>query len=115
MTIHVVHFMKSFNADTLSGLQNVTLSAVRDGATEIRVHISSDGGSTDHAFAAYHLLRSLPVPLTTHCIGNIESMAVVVYLAGAKRLIVPHGKVKIHPMHWGCKSPGFPVGNLHPE
>ena len=101
MTIHIIHFMRSFNAETLAGLQNATLSAVNQGATEIRLHISSDGGNNDQAFAAYHLLRSLPVPVTTHCIGNVESMSVVVYLAGGNRLIVPHGKVKIHPMHWG--------------
>lgn len=101
MSVHVIHFLRSFNAETVAGFQSVILSAVNKGATDIRVHISSDGGNNDHAFAAYHLLRSLPVLVTTHCIGNIESMSVVVYLAGAKRLIVPHGKVKIHPMHWG--------------
>jgi ATP-dependent protease ClpP protease subunit len=101
MTIHVIHFLRSFNAETLAGLQNVTLSAVKGGATEIRIHMSSDGGNNDQAFAAYHLFRSLPVPVTTHCIANVESMAVVVYLAGGKRFIVPHGKVNIHPMHWG--------------
>lgn len=101
MTIHVIHFMRSFNADTLAGLQNVILSALNASATDIRLHISSDGGNNDQAFAAYHLLRSLPVPITTHCIANIESMSVVVYLAGTRRAIVPHGKVNIHPMHWG--------------
>ena len=37
-----------------------------------------------------------PVPITMHCIGIVESMAVLMYLAGESRLIVPHGKVKIH-------------------
>ena len=27
-------------------------------------------------------------------------MAVIMYLAGETRIIVPHGKVKIRPMHW---------------
>ena len=101
MSLHVIHFMRSVTADTLAELQNVALSAIKDRATEIRLHISSDGGTNDHAFAAYNFLRSLPVPVITHCIGNIESMSVLVYLAGEKRLIVPHGRVKIHPLHWG--------------
>ena len=101
MSLHIIHFLRSINQETLVGLQNVTLSAVRDGATDIRIHLSSDGGNNDQGFAAYHLLRSLPVPVTTHCIGNVESMAVMIYLAGETRRIVPHGKVKIHPMHWG--------------
>ena len=101
MTLHVINFMRSINAETLAGLQNVTLSALKDGATEIAIHISSDGGSNDQGFAVYHFLRSLPVQVTMHCIGNVESMAVVMFFAGAKRLIVPHGKIKIHPMQWG--------------
>lgn len=101
MSVHVIHFMRSINPETLAGLQNVTLSAVNAGATDIRIHMSSEGGNNDQGFVAYHFLRSLPVPITTHCIGNIESMAVMIYLAGTTRRIVPHGKVKIHPMHWG--------------
>lgn len=101
MSLHVIHFMRSINPETLAGLQNAVLSAVNAGATEIHVHMSSEGGNNDQAFAAYHFLRSIPVPITTHCIGNIESMAVVIYLAGTTRRIVPHGKVKIHPMLWG--------------
>ena len=93
--------MRSINAESLAVLQNAALSAVRSGATAIHIHISSDGGANDHGFAAYHFLRSLPVPVTTHCIGNVESMAVIMYLAGTHRIIVPHGKIKIHPMHWG--------------
>jgi ATP-dependent protease ClpP protease subunit len=101
MSLHVIHFIRSINPETLAGLQNVVLSAVNRSATEIHVHMSSEGGNNDQAFAAYHFLRSLSVPITTHCIGNIESMAVVMFLAGTTRRIVPHGKVKIHPMHWG--------------
>lgn len=107
MTLHTIHFMQSINPATLTGLQNVTLSALQQGATELHIHISSDGGTNDQGFAAYHFLRSLPVPLTMHCIGNVESMAVVMFLAGTSRIIVPHGKIKIHPMHWG-----FPGGTV---
>ena|SRR5450759_4731927 len=107
MSLHVIHFLCSINPETLARLQDAALSAIGGGASELQIHISSDGGSNDQGFAAYHFLRSLPVSVTTHCIGNIESMSLVVYLAGAKRLIVPHGKVKIHPMHWG-----FPGGTV---
>ncbi len=101
MTLHVIHFMRNINPDTFSAFQNVTLSALREGASEIHFHISSEGGSTDQGFAAFNFIKSLPVPTTMHCLGNIESMAVIMYLSAKRRIIVPHGKVKIHPMHWG--------------
>lgn len=107
MPLHTIHFMRSINAETLVLLQNVTLCAIKEGATELQIHVSSEGGANDQGFAAYHFLRSLPVPVTMHCIGNVESMAVVMFLAGKRRLIVPEGRIKIHAMHWG-----FPGGNV---
>ena len=107
MTVHTVHFTRNINPETFAGFQNVVLSALKAGASELAIHMSSDGGNNDQGFAAYHFLRSLPVPITMHCIGNIESMAVVVFLAAQTRNIVPHGKIKIHPMHWG-----FPGGTV---
>ena len=104
MTIHTIHFMRQITPETLIGLQNCSMEAISQGASEIHIHISSEGGSNDCGFAAYHFLRSLPVQITTHCIGNVESMAVILFLAADKRLIVPHGKIKIHPMHWGFNA-----------
>jgi ATP-dependent protease ClpP protease subunit len=104
MTVHTIHFMREINPETLTGLQNVCLGALQGGATEINIHLSSIGGGTDYGFTAYHFLRSLPVRLTIHCISNVESMAVILFLAADTRLIVPHGKVKIHPMHWGFNA-----------
>lgn len=100
MSLHIIHFMKSINADTLNTLQTCTLKAIREGASEIQIHISSDGSNVDQGFAAYQFLRSLSIPVTMHCIGNVESMAIIMYLAGSKRFIVPHDKIKIHSLHW---------------
>jgi ATP-dependent protease ClpP protease subunit len=100
MTLHAIHFMRSVNSETLGGLQNAAHSALLQGATELLIQVSSDGGCNDQGFAAYHFIRSLPVPVTTHCIGNVDSIAVLMYLAGANRTIVSHGKIKIHPMQW---------------
>ena len=101
MSLHIVHFLKLIDQNTLSGLENAVLGAIQQGATEISIHLSSEGGNNDQGFAAYYLLKSLPVPLTIKCIGNVESMAVILFLAADNRIIAPHGKVKIHPMHWG--------------
>lgn len=112
MPAHTIHFLRSIDPASLGSLQNVVLSALRDGATELHVHLSSDGGTNDQGFAIYHFLRSLSVPITMHCIGTVESMAVIMYLAGETRLIVPHGKIKIHPMHWSFSSGTIDHGRL---
>lgn len=101
---HTVHFMQPILPHTLQGLQTCCMTAIQQGATDITIHLSSEGGNNDQGFAAYHFLRSLPVSLTIHCIGNIESMAIILFLAADKRLIVPHGKIKAHAMHWGFNA-----------
>ena len=100
MSLHIIHFMKEIIPDTFHTLQHCALSAVKQEASKIHIHLSSQGGNNDMGFAAYHLLRSLPVPVTIKCVGNVESMAVVLFLAADERVITPHGKIKIHPMHW---------------
>lgn len=100
MSTHVVHFSGLVNGATCQALRNTCLQALQQKATELRLHFSSEGGSTFHGFALYGFLRSLPVPLITHNIGNVESIAVVVFLAGARRLTCPHGRFLLHALHW---------------
>ena len=100
MTLHTINFMRDINAETLTGLQNTCLQAISQGASELSIYISSGGGLNDQGFTAYNFIRSLPIPVTMHCIGNIESMAVILFLAADIRKAVPHSKFKIHELHW---------------
>ena len=96
---HVINFAGPLNQETCDGLRNICLQAMHQNAAEIRINLACDGGSSFHGFALYGFLRSLPVPLVTHNIGNIEAMGLIVYLAGERRLVSPHGRFLIHPLH----------------
>jgi ATP-dependent Clp protease, protease subunit len=52
-------------------------------------------------FALYFFLKSLPVPLTTYNVGSVESVGVVIFLAGGKRCACPGTRFLVHPLHWG--------------
>ena len=52
------------------------------------------------SFGLYGFLRSLPITLTIHSLGNIQSMGVVIFLAGKNRIACPHSRFLIHPLHW---------------
>ncbi|MGU0056679.1 ATP-dependent Clp protease proteolytic subunit [Enterobacter hormaechei] len=52
--------------NTISQLQDRCLTAIANGATEIKIHISSQGGDIAAGFTAYNFLKSLPVNVTTH-------------------------------------------------
>ena len=104
MGLHIVHFIGPINHGSASAVRNLCLQALQNGATEIELHMSSEGGNMTAGFALYFFLKSLPVPLTTHNIGSIESVAVVIFLAGQTRYACPGTRFLIHPLHWGFGS-----------
>jgi ATP-dependent Clp protease protease subunit len=104
MGLHIVHFIGPINHNSACAVRNLCLQAVQNGATEIELHMSSEGGNMTAGFALYFFLKSLPVPLTTHNIGSVESIAVVIFLAGQQRYACPGTRFLIHPLHWGFGS-----------
>ena len=104
MGTHVIHFYGPITPGSVQELRNVTLATIhqqQQAASEILLLLSSEGGNITAGFTAYHFLQSLPVPLTIHNTGNVESMGVIMLLAGTTRLSVACGKFAIHAMHWG--------------
>ncbi|RFS80340.1 Clp protease [Leclercia adecarboxylata] len=103
--LHTVHFLTPVSAATVINLQNCCLGALQQGATEINIHLSSQGGDTAAGFSAYNFLKSLPVTLRTHNISNVESIANIIFLAGSERSANPISRFLLHPLLWGFGSP----------
>lgn len=100
-THHTIHFICPVTARSVQILQNVCLGAIRTaGASRIELRISSEGGDLAAGFAAYGFLRSLPIGLHTHNISNVESIAILMYLAGTVRTAALHSRFVVHPLHW---------------
>lgn len=58
--------------------------------------ISSTGGSNAAAFSMIDFLRSLPIPVTTHATGVVDSCAVSIFLSGGDRFANPGVRFLIH-------------------
>jgi ATP-dependent protease ClpP protease subunit len=101
MSLHIVHFIGPINHGSACTVRNLCLQALQSGASEIELHLSTEGGNMTAGFALYFFLKSLPVPLTTHNIGSVESVGVVIFLAGQKRHACPGTRFLVHPLHWG--------------
>ena len=104
MSLHIVHFIGPINHSSACAIRNCCLQALQNGATEIELHMSTEGGNMTAGFALYFFLKSLPLPLTTHNIGSVESVGVVIFLAGQKRYACPGTRFLVHPLHWGFGS-----------
>jgi len=70
--------------------------AISKGFTEIYIAISSTGGSVPAGIALFNSLRALPVTLTVHNIGVIDSTAITVFLAGKNRYASEESRFLIH-------------------
>jgi ATP-dependent protease ClpP protease subunit len=101
MSLHIVHFIGPINHNSACVARNLCLQALQNGASEIELHMSTEGGNMTAGFALYFFLKSLPVPLSTHNIGSVESVGVVIFLAGQKRYACPGTRFLVHPLHWG--------------
>lgn len=63
---------------------------------EITMLINSLGGDVSSGLALYDVMKSLSCPVRTVCLGIAASMAAVLFAAGTRREILPHGRVMIH-------------------
>jgi ATP-dependent protease ClpP protease subunit len=84
--------------DRISTMRLMTAvgNAIERGAQSITLCISSNGGAPDQAFYIYELLRASPIPITTHNVGIVQSAALTIFLAGARRFSVPHSTFLMH-------------------
>lgn len=63
---------------------------------EITVYINSPGGEVDSGLALYDVMRGISCPIRTVCLGIAASMGAILFAAGTRREIMPHGRVMIH-------------------
>ena len=63
---------------------------------EITMFINSPGGEVDSGLALYDVMKGISCPIRTVCMGVAASMGAVLFAAGDKREILPHGRVMIH-------------------
>ena len=70
--------------------------AQQDPRAEITLFFNSPGGEVDSGLAVYDVMKSLSCPIRTVCMGVAASMASILFAAGTRRDILPHGRIMIH-------------------
>jgi len=113
MAIAYVFFGKPINADTSTGLIGVckTLVSERDAGgirlwDTIHLTIASGGGDIIAAFAAFNELRALQIDLICHNVGAVDSSAIMLMMAGSKRLAARASAFFFHQVSWTFPTQG---------
>jgi ATP-dependent Clp protease protease subunit len=112
VTAHIF-FGKPINADTATGLvaacRNLIgeRAKVADGApqgpllwSDFRVEISSPGGEVGPAFSMFNELIGMSIPVHTHNAGQVDSSAIMPFMAGTRRTASPMSAFVFHQSTW---------------
>jgi len=92
----VIKFFAPVIDVTVNALMNAIDGKMKQGIRDFIILISSPGGSVIHGLSTYNYLKGLPANVTTHNFGSVDSIGIVLYCAGSRRLSVPQARFLLH-------------------
>ena len=100
--ILIVNYFDNITDQSVQHVMRVLTNIVSQvkGLKEICFMFSSNGGSVSAGITLYYFLKALPLKITMHNIGHIDSIATVVFLSGEKRIAAKGSRFIFH----GVKS-----------
>lgn len=100
-----INFQADINGPSVGKLINAVQTGLSEGVESFTILISSSGGQVSPGIAAYNFLRGIPAKVITHNYGVIDSMAVVLFVAGEERYCVPHARFLLHGIGFTVSQP----------
>ena len=107
MTVYI-SFSAEINVSTVEHLIALMAKQVNDNVDHVYLLISSPGGQVMSGLTLYNFLTAMPFKLTTHNVGNVDSIANAIFLAGEERYACPHSTFMFHGV-------GFDITNTRLE
>jgi len=95
----VIKFFAPVVDVTANALMNAIDQKMKQGVRDFTILISSPGGSVIHGLSTYNYLKGLPAMITTHNFGSVDSIGIVLYCAGSRRLSVPQARFLLHAVN----------------
>lgn len=86
MTDHCLVFSAAVNQNSTNALVAYLIDLHVAGATKATIAISSPGGNVVNGIAIYNTLLAVNYEITTFNIGNVDSIANILFLAGRNRI-----------------------------
>jgi ATP-dependent protease ClpP protease subunit len=94
----IIKFFKMVDEPAVKTLLSTIDDRMKQGVRDFALLLSSPGGNVFVGLSAYNYMRGLPVEITTHNFGMVDSISLILYCAGKKRLSVPQARILLHPV-----------------
>jgi ATP-dependent protease ClpP protease subunit len=111
MTVYV-SFSAEITVTTTENLIAVLANQANQGVDHVYLMISTPGGNVMNGLNLYNVLRAMPFKLTTHNVGNVDSIGNAVFLAGEERFACPHSTFMFHGVGFDLQSVRLEEKNL---
>lgn len=103
--ISYVRFFAKVNVKTINALIQVMEQKLKEGTERFVVLISSGGGHVASGISGHNFLKGIPAEVTTHNFGSVDSVALVLFCGGTRRLCVPHARFLLHGIGFEVNKP----------
>ena len=108
MAANQTFFIKFFAPvvpESIAALMQIVDGKLKQDARKLGLLISSPGGDVFQGLSAYNFLKGIPLEITTHNFGSADSIGVVLFCAGSRRLSVPHARFLLHGVQCNFHQP----------
>jgi len=92
----VIRFFAPVDQNSIRQLIQAVDAKLQQGTSDFLLLISSPGGTVFHGLTAYNYLKGIPASITTQNIGQVDSIGVILFCAGGKRVSVPEARFVLH-------------------
>ena len=91
-----IKFFAPVIPESVAALMQIVDGKLKQGAKKLGLLISTPGGDVFHGLSSYNFLEGIPLEIVTHNFGSADSIGVVLFCAGSRRLSVPHARFLLH-------------------
>ena len=101
----VIWFSAQIDQTSTDTLMTALVTAFNQGIRDVTLLLSTNGGNVMNGMTLFNFLTGLPINLTTHNVGNVDSIGNAVFLAGKRRRACAHSTFMYHGVAWGSQGP----------
>jgi ATP-dependent Clp protease, protease subunit len=112
MSEHCLMFSAEIDQRSINQLVAYLVDLHRSGATKLTLAISSPGGNVNAGITGYGALMSVPFDLETHNFGNVDSIAILLFLAGKTRYATQGASFLFHSVGFNLTNERLEEKNL---
>jgi len=91
-----LYLTAEINATSSNNLIQYLGGLIPQAPDRLTIAMNSPGGNVVSGIAIYNTMLAMPYPITTHNIGNVDSIANVVFLGGSERYACPGSTFMFH-------------------